>query len=269
MGCKEKTGGVLGTGMAQSRDQEASVAAASSAEAPPVQCPPLCLSVLVLCLIGLAPLPLSLTVLTSASLALSLRACFSPSLCASLRASLPHAAPSFGPPRPSPPPLCPQSVCGGDGGIAGSRRRPRAGVSPDGPVGGVGVPRRHHADQGAHLRVLLHLQEAGGWPELGGLVHVGHGHAHDRLVAERAQVGEAGVHELVEGLQDHGVHGLGFEVQALGEGAEGRLVGGVWWTLRPSRGRPRSHVVSAGAAGSLGCIAELTQTHSVGYRWRN
>lgn len=122
-------------------------------------------------------------------------------------------------------PHLPTVLSTGAGGIAGSRRRPREGVSPDGPVGGVGVPRRHHADQGAHLRVLLHLQEAGGRLELGGLVHVGHGHAHDRLVAESAQVSEAGVHELVEGLQDHSVHGLGLKVQVLRGGSRGPVSG--------------------------------------------
>lgn len=143
-----------------------------------------------------------------------LPACFSPSLCPSLSLPSPHTIffPSL--PRPAPSPSARRLSEGADG-VAGSRRRPQAGVSPDGPVGGVGVPRRHHDDQGAHLRVLLYLQEAGGLLELGGLVHVGHGHTHDRLVAERAQVSEAGVHELVERLQDHGVHGLGLEVQAL------------------------------------------------------
>lgn len=156
----------------------------------------------------------SVTVLASVSFVSGLQLC-------PASVSFPSPTPSSPPPLLSPSPSA-RSLCAGGGGVAGSRRRPRAGVSPDGPVGGVGVPRRHHADQGAHLRVLLHLQEAGGRPELGGLVHICHGHAHDRLVAERAQVSEARVHELVQGLQDHGVHRLGLEVQALGEGAEGR-----------------------------------------------
>lgn len=108
-----------------------------------------------------------------------LPACFSPSLCPSLSLPSPHTIffPSL--PRPAPSPSARRLSEGADG-VAGSRRRPQAGVSPDGPVGGVGVPRRHHDDQGAHLRVLLYLQEAGGLLELGGLVHVGHGHTHDR-----------------------------------------------------------------------------------------
>lgn len=90
-------------------------------------------------------------------------------------ASVPESIALSPPPhhhRPQPSPSRPHSplpaVCpAGAGGVAGSRRRPRAGVSPDGPVGGVGVPRPPPRRPGFHLRALLYLQEAGGRPEPG------------------------------------------------------------------------------------------------------
>ena len=87
---------------------------------------------------------------------------------------------------------------------------------PYGCIFHIWVPRRHHADQRSQRGVLLHLQQGPfGRQEDGRLVHVGHGDAHDGLVAEGAQVGEARVHVLVHRLHHHVVAPLALKVQWL------------------------------------------------------
>lgn len=143
------------------------------------------------------------------------------------------------PPSPSPPPtllsvppLCPPSV---RRRWRGSRQQawPRAGSHQTGRLAASGSLAVTTPTRSPPARPPV---PPGGRRAAGtrGLVHVDNGHTHDRLVAERAQVNEARVHELVEGLQDHGVHRLGLEVQALegwAEGSRGPVSGLVCSTL--------------------------------------
>jgi len=90
----------------------------------------------------------------------------------------------------------------------------------DGLVVGVRVPGRHHADEAAGGRVLVHLDDVRVPGEARGLVHVLHGDLDRGIVLELEAVDEPGVQVGVPHLHSELKVPLAFIIQCLEIGKE-------------------------------------------------